>query len=147
MMRKLLNLGFESTVASDKKVAMNASSWLDSITPLFAYTSFFALAFCALGAWWLNQSKVVGGRWMMWGMMIQGVRLLDMIYNKINSLHLITGTYKQNYELTVIVLLVANVGLLIFAIGLFLHAKHQRGLQARVDELERILADVHSRER
>lgn len=43
--------------------------------------------------------------------------------------------------------IVSGVGFHLFAIGLFLHAKHQRGLQARVDELERILADVHSRER
>ncbi len=42
---------------------------------------------------------------------------------------------------------VSGIGFHLFALGLFLHAKKQRGLQARVDELERILADVHSRER
>lgn len=42
--------------------------------------------------------------------------------------------------------LISMFGLLIFAIGLFLHARNQRGLQTRVDELERILADMHSRE-
>ncbi len=41
--------------------------------------------------------------------------------------------------------IISGIGLHLFVIGFFLHAKNQRGLQARVDELEHILADLQER--
>lgn len=125
---------------------MNSDSLYELHSTLFDFASFMSLSLCVVGAWWLHQSKVIGGRWMLWGMMIQGVRLLDLAYHKLNASHLIPGTYEPDYTLTYILMLIANIGLLVFAIGLFLHAKSQRGLQSRVDELVRILADRDSRE-
>lgn len=85
---------------------------------------------------------------MIFGTMIQGVRFLEWAYHRLNPPQLINGTYYQSHpELLYVFWLIPDIGAFIFAIGLFLHAKNQRGLQRRVDELELILADMHSRER
>lgn len=55
------------------------------------------------------------------------------------------GYFNRAVEFTFLVWMITSVGILLFAIGLFLHAKNQRGLQARVDELEHILADLQQR--
>ena len=79
---------------------------------------------------------------------MQGVNFLDWAYHKLNPPQLINGTYYRSHpEFIYVLMLIPVIGALIFAIGLFLHAKNQRGLQRRVDELELILADLHSRER
>lgn len=91
---------------------------------------------------------------MLWGMILQISHLFNYAYMTAVSVRMKGGTGIHQSGLNLPTLnfsflawLVGGFGLLIFAIGLFLHARNQRGLQTRVDELERILADMHSRER
>jgi hypothetical protein len=90
----------------------------------------------------LYQSKAVGSRLMLWGMMLQAVRLLEFGFASISYF---MGYFNRAVEFTFLVWMVTSVGILLFAIGLFLQAKNQRGLQARVVELEHILADLQER--
>lgn len=103
----------------------------------------------AVATWRLRQSRAMGSRWMLWGMMTQGMTLLGYVYRSIRPQLLAElGFTKINYPpIEFITYLVGSLGLVIFAVGLVLHANQQRGLQTRVDELERILDDVQQRER
>ena len=108
------------------------------------FSMFILIGLCGTAAWWLYQSKAVGSRLMLWGMMLQAVRLLQFGFASISYF---MGYFNRAVEFTFLIWMITSIGALLFAIGLFLHAKNQRGLQRRVDELERILADMHARER
>lgn len=82
---------------------------------------------------------------MLWGMLLQVLRLMEYAYERLCNLS--GGIHEPLVGMYYIVWLISGIGLLLFAIGLFLHAKNQRGLRARLDELEFILADMQSRER
>lgn len=106
------------------------------------FSTFIMIGLCGTAAWWLYQSKAVGSRLMLWGMMLQAVRLLEFGFASISYF---MGYFNRAVEFTFLVWMVTSVGILLFAIGLFLQAKNQRGLQARVVELEHILADLQER--
>lgn len=122
-----------------------------SLVNMFINSSFLVmLAFLGIATYWLLRSKAVGGALMMTGMLLQVVHLfrfgIELMVNQ--GLRGSIGMHQTEFFNAVnAAWVVSGIGFHVFAVGLFLHAKHQRGLQARVEELERVLADVHARER
>jgi hypothetical protein len=104
-----------------------------------------------VAAWNLLRAKASGAKLMLFGLGMQclyGVIFLFAILSPLLS----SSSFRApiltiRLYMTTVSYGLSMIGIVCFAIGLFLHAKNQRGLQARVDELERILSDVHSRER
>lgn len=104
-----------------------------------------------VAVWNLLRAKASGAKLMLCGLGMQyfhgAIYLLSIL-----SLLLYGSSYGADIltirlYITTATYGLSMIGIVCFAIGFFLHAKNQRGLQRRVDELESILADMHSRER
>jgi hypothetical protein len=129
---------------------MHGIGFYSLINTLMNFSFLVMLVCMGISTYWLLRSRAAGGALMIIGMLLQVVHLyrfgIEFMVN--HGLKGSIGIYQTGFfDAINAAWVVSGIGFHLFAIGLFLHAKHQRGLQARVDELERILADVHSRER
>lgn len=103
-----------------------------------------------VAAWNLLRAKASGAKLMLFGLGLQcarGIVIILMYVSPITYDSLRGPILSIRLYMTTASYCFSIIGILCFAIGFFLHAKKQRGLQTRVEELERILADLHSRER
>ena len=104
-----------------------------------------------VAAWNLLRARACGAKLMLFGLVLESaygfIIFLTTISSIYSSFPLRGPILSIRLYMTTASYCFSIIGILCFAIGFFLHAKKQRGLQTRVDELERILADLHSRER
>lgn len=103
-----------------------------------------------VAAWNLLRARASGAKLMLFGLGLQcalGVMIILMYVSPISPDSLRGPILTIRLYMASASYCLSMIGILCFAIGFFLHAKKQRGLQVRVEELERILSDLHSRER
>lgn len=105
------------------------------------------LIVCGVAAWNLKRARANGAKLMLFGLLLQLAHSFAFLLIYVSMLSEegdLPGMSIRLYLYTI-----ANglsmIGILCFAIGFFLHAKKQRGLQTRVEELERILEDRQQR--
>ena len=116
---------------------------------IMSLSTILSVIISVVAAWNLLRARACGSKLMLWGLILQ------CVHGFITLLAFVSPIYAQSslrapllsarLYMTTFSLSLSMIGILCFAIGYFLHAKKQRGLQSRVDELERILADLQER--